>query len=170
MTSVNAADGEANSVSKKGIISFSVNGEAAKEIADSLTGAIRISKGTGVNRTLIKGKHIFCHTQALIGEAATTECSMNLDENGLINSSLFSSENNATGKVKTQKIGSKVQVSLIGSIAEQMLRGMKNVTEYGTMTTNKDSGDIKCSMVREFKIINARCTFFLDSNGSPSSK
>lgn len=162
-----AGEGEVLSKNKKGIVHFSIIGQSARDIDKALTNAPRTPR-LGLSTSVVKGKHVFCKTEE--NSASDSYCNMTLDENGLINSNLFKQDGLSTGKVKTEKVGERVEVTITGEAAEQMLSGMRNVTAFGIINKKKDSGDIKCSVLKEVKFAIARCTFFLDSNGSPSSK
>ncbi len=160
-----AGEGVVGVLNKKGILSVVISGEAALDIEKSLVNVHRVSQGMGATQsTIARGKQITCSKKS-----TKSECSLTIDDNGTINAATFASESNA-GKVTTQKIDGRVSISVSGKAALQMLNVMKNVQATGTMTTRKESGDIRCSVVREFKSENASCTFYIDSSGSAASK
>ncbi len=161
-----AAEGNVSSVNKKGIISIVINGEAAKEIDKTLQNVHRISQGMGTSQSVVaKGKQISCSIKA-----SKTECSLTIDDNGTMNATLYSSTAASSGKASTQTVDGRLQISISGKSALVILNAMKNVTTTGTMTTKKESGDIRCLVVREFKSESGTCSFLVDSSGSAASK
>ena len=164
-TVASASEGVVGTSNKKGLLSVVISGEVAHEINNRLEYVNRVYSGTGASQVIVsKGKQITCTKKT-----NQSQCSLTIDDKGTLNAAIVSSESNA-GKVSATVVDGRLAVSVSGKAVVQILNTMKNVTTTGTMTTTKESGDIRCSMVREFKVENGTCRFFIDSSGSASSK
>jgi hypothetical protein len=164
-----ASEGVVSTQKSDGIIHVKITGTAAADIMKSMTKAPHGSKKQGsLFTTFILGKNINCSESAEVRKVSICRFSMN--EDGLLNMTTSSVGTNTSGKAEVIKSKNGINLQITGAAGTTLLNGMKNVSENGTMTINKDSGDIKCSQVKEFGKNDAGCSLILDAFGSASTK
>ncbi len=163
--------GEVLATKSNGRINVRITGLAAKAISDKLTKAPVASKIEGSLITTTKmGKNISCTISSAM--VTNAECRFTMDTNGQLSPLIqMKSQAQNNGTARTIVNGKVLNIQFSGKAAEVILEGMSQVSESGTMTLTKESGDIRCSKVREFNSKNSEsCQTNIDTVGSTTSK
>ena len=163
--------GEVLATKSNGRINVIITGLAAKELADKLSKAPVATKIEGSLITTTKlGKNISCTVSSAM--VTNAECRFTMDSNGQISPLVqMKSQAQTNGVARTVVYGKVLNIQFSGKAAEIILGGMSQVSESGTMTLTKESGDIRCSKVREFNAKGSgSCQTNIDSLGSTTSK